>query len=78
MRVLSGIQPSGGLHLGNYVGMMKRMIQYQEKHDLYCFIVNYHALTSQQDPKLLRELTHEAVADFLRHQACLTHHDVLS
>lgn len=65
MRVLSGIQPSGGLHLGNYVGMMKRMIQYQEKHDLYCFIVNYHALTSQQDPKLLRELTHEAVADFL-------------
>jgi len=43
-RVLSGIQPSGDLHLGNYFGMMSRMIKYQEQNDLFCFIVNYHAL----------------------------------
>jgi len=45
MRVLSGIQPSGDLHIGNYFGMMKPMIEYQEHSDLYCFIVNYHAMT---------------------------------
>ena len=39
-RVLSGIQPSGDLHLGNYFGMMSRMIDYQENNDLFCFIVN--------------------------------------
>ena len=42
-RVLSGIQPSGNLHLGNYFGMMSKMINYQEKNDLFCFIADYHA-----------------------------------
>ncbi len=64
-RVLSGIQPSGQLHLGNYFGMMSRMIQYQEENDLFCFIVNYHALTSIQDRKTLETNTLEAVLDFL-------------
>ena len=41
MRILSGIQPSGALHLGNYFGMMQRMIRYQETSDLFCFIANY-------------------------------------
>ena len=65
MRILSGIQPSGNLHLGNYFAMMKRMIEYQENHELFCFLVNYHALTSVTDPNLLREKTMEAAIDFL-------------
>jgi tryptophanyl-tRNA synthetase len=65
MRILSGIQPSGNLHLGNYFGMMKRMIDYQENNELFCFIVNYHALTSVFDADALRESTFNAVCDFL-------------
>jgi len=63
-RVLSGIQPSGNLHLGNYFGMMSRMINYQENNDLYCFIVNYHALTTIRDKKLLEDNTLQAAIDF--------------
>lgn len=65
MRVLSGIQPSGSLHLGNYFGMMKRMVEYQEKSELFCFLVNYHALTSVFDSEFLRKQTYEAACDFL-------------
>lgn len=65
MRVLSGIQPSGKLHLGNYFGMMKPMIDYQENQDLYAFIVNYHALTTVFDPEQLRQDTFNAACDFL-------------
>ncbi len=64
-RILSGIQPSGTLHIGNYFAMMKRMIEFQEDHELFCFIVNYHALTSLHDPAALRENTMSAVLDFL-------------
>ena len=49
MHVLSGIQPSGSLHLGNFFGMMKKMIDYQEHQELFCFIANYHAQTSVSD-----------------------------
>jgi len=65
MRVLSGIQPSGSLHLGNYFGMMKKMIDYQEHQELYCFIANYHAMTSLSDGKALATGTLEAAANFL-------------
>lgn len=65
MRVLSGIQPSGSLHLGNYFGMMKKMIEYQEHEDLFCFIANYHAQTSLSDGKALARGTLEAAANFL-------------
>jgi len=65
MRVLSGIQPSGSLHLGNYFGMMKKMIEYQEKEELFCFIANYHAQTSLSDGKKLAVGTLEAAANFL-------------
>ncbi|MEE8479329.1 MAG: tryptophan--tRNA ligase [Candidatus Neomarinimicrobiota bacterium] len=64
-RVLSGIQPSGQLHIGNYFGMMSRMIQYQEKNELYCFIVNYHALTTINNRKQLETSTLNAAIDFL-------------
>ncbi len=65
MRVLSGIQPSGSLHLGNYFGMMKKMVAYQEQQELYCFIANYHAMTSVSDGKALAGGTLEAAANFL-------------
>ena len=65
MRVLSGIQPSGSLHLGNFFGMMKKMIDYQEHEELFCFIANYHAMTSVSDGKALATGTLEAAANFL-------------
>ena len=64
-RVLSGIQPSGELHLGNYFGMMSRMIKYQNENDLFCFIVNYHALTTIQDKDCLMNNTINAAMDFM-------------
>jgi len=64
-RILSGIQPSGSLHIGNYFGMMKQMIQYQNNSELFCFIVNYHAMTSLHDGNELRKNTVEAAIDFL-------------
>ncbi len=65
MRTLSGIQPSGSLHLGNYFGMMKKMIEYQESGELFCFIANYHAMSSLSDGKALAQGTLEAAANFL-------------
>jgi tryptophanyl-tRNA synthetase len=65
MRVLSGIQPSGSLHLGNFFGMMNKMIHYQENSELFCFIANYHAMTSVSDGKALAQGTLEAAANFL-------------
>ncbi len=64
-RVLSGIQPSGRLHIGNYFGMMKPMVDWQTKSELYCFIVNLHALTSVFDAKELATNTIDAATDFL-------------
>lgn len=65
LRVLSGIQPSGVLHLGNYFGMMSRMIQYQEENELFCFIANYHAMTTLPDSNTLSTNTFHAACDFL-------------
>ncbi len=64
-RVLSGIQPSGSLHIGNYFAMMKPMIDLQESSELFCFIVNYHAMTSLHDGAELKKNTIEAAIDFL-------------
>ncbi|MDD4506465.1 MAG: tryptophan--tRNA ligase, partial [Sulfurospirillaceae bacterium] len=65
MRVLTGIQPSGALHLGNYFGAIKQMLDLQERSDLFIFIANYHALTSLKDGKALRENTLDAAINFL-------------
>lgn len=65
MRVLSGIQPTGSLHIGNYLGMMKPMISYMDREELFVFIVNLHALTSVSDGEKLARGTVEAAADFL-------------
>ncbi len=64
-RVLSGIQPSGNLHIGNYFGMIQRMVEYQEKSDLFLFIANLHSLTTVHDPKALKQLTLQAATDLL-------------
>ena len=64
-RILSGIQPSGKLHIGNYFGMMKPALELQEVGDAYLFIANYHALTSVSDPKALRDATLDVALDFL-------------
>jgi len=65
MRVLSGIQPSGSLHIANYFSMMKRMIEFQEENELICFIVNYHALTTVFNKEELSKNTISAAIDFL-------------
>ena len=65
MRVLSGVQPSGTLHLGNYFGAMKQHIELQEEHECFYFIANYHTLTTIQEPERLRELTRGVALDYL-------------
>jgi tryptophanyl-tRNA synthetase len=65
MRILSGIQPSGTLHLGNYFGMMKPSIELQEKGEAFYFIANYHSMTSLYDPAERRQNTVDVALDFL-------------
>jgi tryptophanyl-tRNA synthetase len=65
MRVLTGIQASGKLHIGNYFGAMKPMIELQESEELFTFIANYHSLTTSKDAKLLKQLTLDAAIDYL-------------
>ncbi|CAA6798777.1 MAG: Tryptophanyl-tRNA synthetase (EC [uncultured Sulfurovum sp.] len=65
MRVLTGIQASGKLHIGNYFGAMKPMIELQEKEELFTFIANYHSLTTSKNATLLKELTFDAAIDYL-------------
>ena len=65
MRILSGIQPSGALHLGNYFGMMKPSIELQEQGEAYYFIADYHSMTSLFDAGQRRANTHEVALDFL-------------
>ena len=65
MRILSGIQPSGKLHLGNYFGMMRPALQLQEQGEAFLFIANYHALTTSTDPAQLRRDSLDVALDFL-------------
>ncbi len=65
MRVLSGIQSSGVLHLGNYFGAMKQHIEDQERHECFFFIANYHSLTTVHDAARLRQLTVDVALDYL-------------
>jgi tryptophanyl-tRNA synthetase len=65
MRILSGIQPSGLLHIGNYLGMMQPMVLSQEKGELFCFIANMHSLTSLFDRAKLLDYTKDAILDML-------------
>src|SRR5499427_5830671 len=65
MRILSGIQPSGALHIGNYFGMMKPSIELQDQGEAFYFIANYHSMTSLFDPAERRTNTLDVALDFL-------------
>lgn len=64
-RALTGIQPSGQVHLGNYMGMIRPALELQEQYAGYYFIADYHALTTVRDPEFLRRSSLEAAASFL-------------
>jgi len=63
--VVSGIQPSGTLHLGNYFGAIRQHIDLHTQHEAYYFIVNYHAMTTVQDADALRRYTMDVALDYL-------------
>ncbi len=65
MRVLSGIQPSGALHIGNYLGAIRQYLELQRGNDAYFFVADYHALTSVRDAARLRGYVFDVIADFL-------------
>ena len=64
-RILSGMQPSGNPHLGNYLGAMRQHIEMQNQGDCYYFIANYHALTTLRNADELRAKTRELAMDYL-------------
>lgn len=65
MRILSGIQPSGKGHIGNYFGMMQPSIELQNQGEAYYFIADYHSLTTIHDAQVLRDNVHQLAVDFL-------------
>ena len=65
MRILSGFQPSGSLHLGNYFGAMLPNLEFQKLGESYLFIADYHALTTSPAPEALRERVFDVALDFL-------------
>jgi tryptophanyl-tRNA synthetase len=65
MRILSGIQPSGALHIGNYFGMMRPAVALQSEGEALYFVADYHALTSLRDPEVLRANSRRVALDFL-------------
>jgi tryptophanyl-tRNA synthetase len=65
MRVLTGLQPSGKLHVGNYFGAMEPAVALQQAGEAFYFIANYHAMTTVKDPAELRSWTRELALDFL-------------
>ncbi len=65
MRVLSGVQPSGRLHIGNYFGAIRQFVRLQKEHDCYYFLADLHALTTVHDAEAMRENTRHLAAAFL-------------
>jgi tryptophanyl-tRNA synthetase len=65
MRILSGLQPSGALHIGNYFGMMRPAVALQAEGEALYFVADYHALTSLRDPEMLRANSRRIALDFL-------------
>ena len=65
MRILSGIKPSGKLHIGNYFGMMRPALELAQKGEAFYFIADYHALTTVSNPEELRENSLDIALDFL-------------
>ncbi len=65
MRILTGVQPSGHLHWGNYFGAMKPIIDTQDQGETFVFVAQYHALTTVHDAAALRQATWDVALDFL-------------
>ncbi|MBN1759226.1 MAG: tryptophan--tRNA ligase [Chitinispirillaceae bacterium] len=65
MRILSGIKPTGTIHIGNYLGMIQPMVESQERGELLCFIANMHSLTSVTSGSRMKQYTTEALLDLL-------------
>lgn len=65
MRLLTGIQPSGDLHIGNYFGSIKQMVEAQKTSETFAFVANYHAMTSGNSGEKLAKLTMQTATDFL-------------
>jgi tryptophanyl-tRNA synthetase len=65
MRILSGIQPSGALHIGNYFGALRQFIELERQNDAYYFVADYHALTSVRDAHQLRAYTFDVMVTML-------------
>lgn len=65
LRVLSGVQPTGVLHLGNYLGAVQQWVKMQEKYESYFTVVDLHAITMPHDPKALRESSLTTTALYL-------------
>ena len=65
MRILTGLQPSGKLHVGNYFGAMEPAVRLQDQGEAFYFIADYHAMTSAHDAATLRENVRELAIDFL-------------
>ena len=64
-RSLSGIQPSGNIHIGNYFGALKQFVDLQDKYDGLYFVADYHALTSNPKSENLKSMTINAILDYL-------------
>ncbi|HEC32823.1 MAG TPA: tryptophan--tRNA ligase [Candidatus Kaiserbacteria bacterium] len=64
-RLVSGIKPTGDLHIGNYFGAMKQFLDFQDKYQSFIFIPDYHALTTAYDPTGLRENIYKITAGYL-------------
>tara|TARA_B100000686_G_scaffold342219_1_gene420974 strand:- start:508 stop:1527 length:1020 start_codon:yes stop_codon:yes gene_type:complete len=64
-RILSGVQPSGDLHLGNYLGAIKNFVKLQDEYECFFCVVDLHAITVWQDPKLLQEKSRKVISSFI-------------
>jgi len=64
-RLLSGIKPTGDIHIGNYFGAMKQFLEYQEKYESFIFVADYHALNQEKNPKKIQKNTLEIIKAYL-------------
>ena len=64
-RLVSGVKPTGEIHIGNYFGAMKQFLSFQDEYQSFVFIPDYHALTTTQDPELLRENIYKIAAGYI-------------
>ena len=64
-KVLTGVQPSGRPHIGNYFGAMKQLVDLQHENEMFVFIADYHAMTTVQDPERLKQQISDLILDYL-------------